>query len=108
MVSFEADFEEEAAMTEPEAAEEAVSAEEAPEIKAAGTAEPLATQMPAPEPVQAEDELKAGEKKDGFLQQAGAFFSDMGEFLLAALPYLLGAAALAAALVIARKTKAGK
>ena len=105
--AFEAEYEE-AEMTEPEAAEDAVSAETIPEVKAAGTAEPMATQMPTPEPVQAEEELKAGEKADGFLQQAGAFFTDMGEFLLAALPYLLGAAALAAALVIARKTKAGK
>ena len=41
-------------------------------------------------------------------EQIGAFFADMGAFLLAALPYLLGAAALAAALVIIRRTKGGK
>ena len=44
----------------------------------------------------------------GFLQAAGAFFTDMGDFLLAALPYLLVLAVPAAAALVIRRKKARK
>lgn len=62
---------EEAAMPEPTEAQTA-------EPTAVPTAEPTAVPTVEPEPEQT-----------GFLPAAGAFFTDMGDFLLAALPYLL-------------------
>ena len=57
------------------------------------TAEPTAVPTDEPEPEQA-----------GFLPAAGASFTDMGDFLLAALPYLLVLAVPAVtALVIRRR-----
>ena len=51
-----------------------------------------------------ETEEAAEEQKAGFLQEAGSFLADMGDFLLAALPYLAVLAVPAvAALVIRRK-----
>lgn len=74
---------------------------------AAPTAEPTAaltaTPEPAPEPTEAPEP-----ENTGFLQAAGAFFSDMGDFLLAALPYLLVLAVPAAAALVIRRKKAGK
>ena len=68
---------------------------------AAGPA-PEATASPT-EPVP-ETEEAAEEQKAGFLQEAGSFLADMGDFLLAALPYLAVLAVPAvAALVIRRK-----
>ena len=72
------------------AAEEVVEAEEAPE---------------------AEEETEAEEapaEETGFLQEAGAFFTDMGDFLLAALPYLLVLAVPAVTALVIRRKKAGK
>ena len=104
----EADYEEEAAY-EAEAAYEDAAAYEAaaPTPTEAPTAVPTAaptaapTEAPAPEPT-AEP---SGQEKTGFLSEAGAFFTDMGDFLLAALPYLLVLAVPAAAAVIIRRRK---
>ena len=86
----------------PEPAEKAAEAlEPAPE-----QAETEAAAETEPEP--AEKAAETAEPAPGFLQQAGEFFSDMGAFLLAALPYLLAAAALVAALMIARRKKTGR
>ena len=77
---------------------------------AAETAEahvPLATGAPEltasePEP---EKESAESERKTGFLQQAGSFMADMGDFLMAALPYLLVLAVPAATAVAVRRRK---
>ena len=58
------------------------------------TAEPTAVPTDEPEPEQA-----------GFLPAAGAFFTDMGDFLLAALPYLLVLAVPAVAALVIRRRK---
>ena len=81
---------------------EAAAVEEAepvPEPAAMPTAEPTAapTAVPTAEP-----------EKPGFLQETGAFFTDMGDFLLAALPYLLVLAVPAAAALAVRRKKARK
>ena len=87
--------------TAHEAAPEAVSGNAAVFAAAAGPA-PEATASPT-EPVP-ETEEAAEEQKAGFLQEAGSFLADMGDFLLAALPYLAVLAVPAvAALVIRRK-----
>lgn len=74
--------------------EEADEAPEIPEPTAAPTEAPESASGPEPTP--------------GFLQQAGAFFTDMGDFLLAALPYLLVLAVPAAAALVLRRKKAGR
>ena len=77
------------------AMESMTEAEEAPEAETVPEAEK------APE-----QEAEAEPEKTGFMQQAGAFLTDMGDFLLAALPYLaVLAVPAAAALVIRRKKK---
>ena len=76
-----------------------VTAEPTAAPTAAPTAEPIAT----PEPPEVPEPEKAG-----FLQDAGAFFTDMGDFLLAALPYLLVLAVPAAAALVIRRKKARK
>ena len=84
---YEAAEEERAAM--PEQTEEPA---ETPESTAEPTAEPT-------------EEPKA---EAGFLTAAGSFFTDMGDFLLAALPYLLVLAVPAAAALVISRKKAGK
>ena len=75
--------------------ESMTEAEEAPEAETVPEAEK------APE-----QEEEAEPEKAGFMQQAGAFLTNMGDFLLAALPYLaVLAVPAAAALVIRRKKK---
>ena len=72
---------------------EAPMPEPTPEPTEASTAIPTAEPTAEPEPEQT-----------GFLPAAGAFFTDMGDFLLAALPYLLVLAVPAVtALVIRRR-----
>ena len=121
--------EEEAAMTD--AGEAALGAYyESASMAAMKAAEaPAPTQMPTPapepdaEPVTEAEEAdeketvpeaeeapeqadEAEPEKAGLLQQAGAFLTDMGDFLLAALPYLaVLAVPAAAALIIRRKKK---
>lgn len=93
-----AEYEEEPAMyaVAYEAAEEAALPEPTealtPEPTAALTAVPTAEPTAEPEPEPA-----------GFLPAAGAFFTDMGDFLLAALPYLLVLAVPAAAALVIRR-----
>jgi len=84
-----------------EAADMAVQEEEEAEKAAAPAAAPLPTVGPteAPETVREEPE------KESLLSQAGAFLSDMGSFLLAALPYLAVLAVPAAAALIVRAGK---
>ena len=92
---------------EAEYEEEAAYEEAAPVPTEAPTEVPTAvptaapTEAPDPEPT-AEP---SGQEKTGFLSEAGAFFTDMGDFLLAALPYLLVLAVPAAAAVIIRRRK---
>ena len=103
----EADYEAEAAVydTEPAAAEAPVPA---------STQAPAPTAAPLPEEASEtketekaeETEKTAEEPANGFLQDAGAFFADMGDFLLAALPYLLVLAVPAAAALVIRRKKA--
>ena len=82
------------------------AAEEASETAAPATAAPT---EPAAEPEEApEQEKEAAAEEHGFLREAGAFFTDMGHFLLAALPYLAVLAVPAvAALVVRRRKKRG-
>ena len=69
------------------------------------TPEPSDTPVPSDTPAPAEEPEAEGA---GFLQDTGAFFADMGDFLLAALPYLLVLAVPAVvALAVRRKKKAG-
>ena len=83
-----------AAPTEAPAA--ALTAAPTAALTAAPTAAPADTPAPAEEP-EAEE--------TGFLPAAGAFFTDMGDFLLAALPYLLVLAVPAAAALVIRGKK---
>ena len=76
------------------------SMEAAEEIAARPAAE--STAEPVPEP---EQETPEPVKAAGFTEQAGAFLADMGDFLLAALPYLAVLAVPAAAALIIRKRK---
>ena len=87
-----------------EAAEEA--AEDLTEMDAQEMM-PLSTAMPtepAAEPEEAQ-EVPADEPEKGFLQEAGAFLTDMGDFLLAALPYLAVLAVPAAVALVIRRRK---
>ena len=76
------------------------------------TAVPTATQAPAPTaeqlPAEAPEAETESEAEPGFLQAAGAFLTDMGDFLLAALPYLLVLAVPAATALIIRRRKTRK
>lgn len=76
------------------------SMEAAEEIAALPEAE--STAEPVPE---REQETAEPAKAAGFTEQAGAFLADMGDFLLAALPYLAVLAVPAAAALIIRKRK---
>ena len=129
---FSSEYEAASEETEESAAENAYMTAGASEMKASGMA-PLMTAMPTqPAPVPAEvfakepaetleeesdedfaaesveeETEEAGEtgKASGFLQDAGAFFTDMGDFLLAALPYLAVLAVPAAAALVFRRRK---
>ena len=98
-----------AAVEEEAAYEEADAAEEPMPVLAA-------TSMPAAEPVPEPEETGTADKPEiteaeqpGLLQQAGEFFTDMGDFLLAALPYLAVLAVPAvAALLLGRRKKQKK
>ena len=92
----EAEYEEEAAYEEAAP----VPTEAPAEVP---TAVPTAAPTEAPDPEPTAE--PSGQEKTGFLSEAGAFFSDMGDFLLAALPYLLVLAVPAAAAVIIRRRK---
>ncbi len=87
----EADYAMETAEYEDAPAMEAAAFEAAaeaamPEPTEAQTAEPTA--VPTAEPT-AVPTIEPEPEQTGFLPAAGAFFTDMGDFLLAALPYLL-------------------
>ena len=100
--AMDAAFEEEPAMEEAvydaaaEAAVPAPTEAPTPEQTAAPTAAPTAepTAVPTVEP-----------ERPGFLPAAGAFFTDMGDFLLAALPYLLVLAVPAVTALAIRRRK---
>ena len=102
---------EEAAETDWDAAESdrAYSAKSASgaslNMLAAEPAMPAPTEAPTAEPTAAQTEAPETEKKTGFLSDAGAFFADMGDFLLAALPYLAVLAVPAAVALILRRKK---
>lgn len=83
--------------TEPAAYEAAAM----PAPTAAPTAEPTTTPAATAAPELETEPVEPG----GFLQTAGAFFTDMGDFLLAALPYLLVLAVPAVTALILRRKK---
>ena len=98
MMAFEAEESAEAYMEE--AAEE--SAEDGAEAPEAEEAAPEETPVPDTRATSAPEAPE--ETRGGFLRDAGAFFTDMGDFLLAALPYLAVLAVPAVtALIIRRK-----
>ena len=91
-----------------EAAEAEYEAAEEPMPVPAATAMPT---KPVYEPAGAEtvDEPDAAEpEQSGWLQQAGEFFTDMGDFLLAALPYLAVLAVPAVIALLLRQKKKQK
>ena len=106
----EADYAMEAAYEE-ESAMEAAAYEAAEEA-----AVPAPTEAPTPEPTAAPTSVPTAEptavptvepepEQTGFLPAAGAFFTDMGDFLLAALPYLLVLAVPAVTALVIRRRK---
>ncbi|MBQ6514549.1 MAG: hypothetical protein IJI09_07470 [Clostridia bacterium] len=94
--AMEAAYEEESAMEAAayEAAEEAAMPAQTAAPTASPTVEPTAVPTVEHEPEQT-----------GFLPAAGAFFTDMGDFLLAALPYLLVLAVPAVTALVIRRRK---
>jgi hypothetical protein len=107
--SYEAEVNEAPAMAmgaavEEDAVYEAAEAAEEPMPVPAATSMPTAEPVPEPEEAGTADEPETTEQS-GLLQQAGEFFTDMGDFLLAALPYLavLAVPAVAALLLNRRK-----
>lgn len=94
---------EEAAEAEYDAAFEMEDAAEEPAATIMPTAVPTATAAPAAAPEPTEEPAQ----ESGFLQETGAFFTDMGDFLLAALPYLLVLAVPAAAALVIRRKRRG-
>ena len=107
----EADYAMEAAEYEEEPAMEAAAYEAAEEA-----AVPLPTEMLTPEPTAEPAALPTAEQPavptvepepepTGFLPAAGAFFTDMGDFLVAALPYLLVLAVPAVTALVIRRRK---
>lgn len=100
----------EAVEEEAEALYEAKAAEEPEQLP-----EPAATSMPTAEPAPGGPEAGAAAEPEaaeaeqsGLLQQAGAFFTDMGDFLLAALPYLAVLAVPAAIALVLRQRRKQK
>ena len=107
--SYEAEVNEAPAMAmgaavEEDAVYEAAEAAEEPMPVPAATSMPTAEPVPEPEEAGTADEPETTEQS-GLLQQAGGFFTDMGDFLLSALPYLavLAVPAVAALLLNRRK-----
>ena len=107
--SYEAEVNEAPAMAmgaavEEDAVYEAAEAAEEPMPVPAATSMPTAEPVPEPEEAGTADEPETTEQS-GLLQQAGEFFTDMGDFLLSALPYLavLAVPAVAALLLNRRK-----
>ena len=107
--SYEAEINEAPAMAmgaavEEDAVYEAAEAAEEPMPVPAATSMPTAEPVPEPEEAGTADEPETTEQS-GLLQQAGEFFTDMGDFLLSALPYLavLAVPAVAALLLNRRK-----
>ncbi len=111
--SYEAEVNEAPAVAVGAAGEEAEAVYEAAgaEYEAAEEPEPIpaATAMPTAQPTEepADEPETTGAEQSGLLQQAGEFFTDMGDFLLAALPYLavLAVPAVVALLLSRRKKK---
>lgn len=100
----EADYAMDAAFEEESAMEEAVY------DAAAEAAMPAPTAMLTPEPTAAPTPEQTAvptvePEQTGFLPAAGAFFTDMGDFLLAALPYLLVLAVPAVTALVIRRRK---
>ncbi len=79
-----------------------------PEPADMSAAEEVAEAEEAPEAEEVTEAEEAPAEETGFLQEAGAFFTDMGDFLLAALPYLLVLAVPAVTALVIRRKKAGK
>ena len=102
--AMEAAYEEESAMEAAayEAAEEAAMLAPTKALTPAPTAAPTAS--PAVEPT-AVPTVEPEPEQTGFLPAAGAFFTDMGDFLLAALPYLLVLAVPAVTALVIRRRK---
>jgi hypothetical protein len=102
--AMEAAYEEESAMEAAayEAAEEAAMPAPTKALTPAPTAAPTAS--PTVEPT-AVPTVEPEPEQTGFLQAAGAFFTDMGDFLLAALPYLLVLAVPAVTALVIRRRK---
>ena len=102
--AMEAAYEEESAMEAAayEAAEEAAMLAPTKALTPAPTAAPTAS--PTVEPT-AVPTVEPEPEQTGFLPAAGAFFTDMGDFLLAALPYLLVLAVPAVTALILRRKK---
>ena len=110
IVAEEADYAMEAAYEE-EPAMEAAAYEAAEEAAA-----PAPTEAPTPEPTAAPTAsltavptavptVEPEPEQTGFLPAAGEFFTDMGDFLLAALPYLLVLAVPAVTALVIRRRK---
>jgi len=94
----------EAAAAEYDMAEEETGDYETEEVPAQVESTPDPTARPTESIPESKPEESEGE--NGFLEQVGSFFTDMGDFLLAALPYLaVLAVPAAAALIIRRKKK---
>ena len=97
------------ASEEPAAEYEAAAQYEASEMS---VSEPSATSSPTEPVTEAVTEAAAAEpaaqEEEGFLAGAKEFLADMGEFLLAALPYLLVLAVPAAAALVLRYRKKNK
>ena len=102
--AMEAAYEEESAMEAAayEAAEEAAMPAPTKALTPAPTAAPTAS--PTVEPT-AVPTVEPEPEQTGFLPAAGAFFTDMGDFLLAALPYLLVLAVPAVTALVIRRRK---
>ena len=100
----EADYAMDAAFEEEPAMEEAVYDAAAETTMPAPTAmlTPEPTAAPTPEPTAVPT---VEPEQTGFLPAAGAFFTDMGDFLLAALPYLLVLAVPAVTALVIRRRK---
>ena len=102
--AMEAAYEEESAMEAAayEAAEEAAMPAPTKALTPAPTA--ALTASPTVEPT-AVPTVEPEPEQTGFLPAAGAFFTDMGDFLLAALPYLLVLAVPAVTALVIRRRK---
>ena len=85
--------------------------EAAEEVSATMMPTPEPTSAPVPSPAAAVTEVPVPAEEPGqagFPQAAGEFFTDMGDFLLAALPYLAILAVPAVIALVVRRRKAGR